>query len=109
MFPRGVAHLPHEFHRPGMACPMHGRALLWMTWGPALLLLAGCNDPPPPDEPPHAASPDAASQFDPATAGAVSGQVSWGGELPDVPPYRSRPSPMSDHLGHTPRNWDNPN
>lgn len=56
----------------------------------ALLACFGCSEPlshlPPADV--IEGSPRAGTHFDPATAGVVSGAVSWDGERPDVSPLR---------------------
>jgi hypothetical protein len=57
------------------------------------LLVLGCNEADPPAEPPGPAPAQAATQFDPVTAGTVRGRVLWEGELPDVPPLEVRYCP----------------
>lgn len=47
--------------------------------------------------------------FDAATAGEISGQVTWQGAFPVVPSYRSPISPGNEHIGQPRRLWPNPN
>jgi hypothetical protein len=51
---------------------------------------------------------EAASLFDPSTAGAVAGRVTWVGEPPRVPPFRSPASPLSETPGAPRLLWPNP-
>src|SRR5437867_4471934 len=58
----------------------------------ALTALAGCNDAQPEpvdatDDPPA----QCGSQFNPATAGVIQGQVVWQGDIPRVSPFRTSP------------------
>jgi hypothetical protein len=79
-----------------------GLALLCATAAP------GCEPGPPPGAP--ADVPSAlATEFDPASAADVRGRVTWEGEAPHVPPFRSWATPLTDAgLGQT-RQWANPN
>jgi hypothetical protein len=79
-----------------------GLALLWAT------ALAGCAEPPPPDAAADAPAPLAAD-FDPASAADVRGRVSWEGEAPRVPAFRSSASPLTDAGPGQSRAWANPN
>ncbi len=76
---------------------MQGRTLT-LPLLPALLLLAGCAEEPVPDAPRPEALPAAGSAFDPATAGAVRGRVTWAGPLPDVPPLSAWGEPGPDEF-----------
>ncbi len=84
-------------------------------WGKAfgLALLcaaacAGCEQAPPPGA--DADVPTAlATEFDPATAADVRGRVTWEGEAPPVPPFRSSATPLTDTGPGKLRDWANPN
>ena len=65
-----------------------------------LPLLAGCGEEPAAPQP-AVEPPLAGTEFDPATAGTISGQVTWEGELPVVPPFTAWLEPPSENeLGH---------
>jgi hypothetical protein len=90
---------------------LHGRRLplLFALLPVALLLSPGCGNDPFPDPEAPAPLPPAGSAFDPATAGSISGQVTWTGKLPAVArlPVWGEPA-LTGVLG--PRRWeDNPN
>jgi hypothetical protein len=70
--------------------------------------LAGCEEAPPPDAPADA-PPPLSADFDPAGAADVRGRVSWAGEAPCVPPFRSPASPLTDTAPGKKRAWANPN
>jgi hypothetical protein len=78
-----------------------------LVLGLMILAAAGCGDAPPPPAP---AGPlaDAAVQFDPATAGTVSGRVTWDGDLPDVAPFRAPAKPLSEAPPGKSQLWPNP-
>jgi hypothetical protein len=81
---------------------IHGLALVMAA------AAAGCEEAPPVPVP---AGPlaDAGSEFDPATAGAIRGRVTWEGDLPEVPPFHAPVSPLSEQAGGKSRSWPNPN
>jgi hypothetical protein len=90
---------------------LHGRRLplLFALFPLPLLLTLSCGNDPFPDPEAPAPAPSAGSAFDPATAGSISGQVTWTGELPSVArlPVWGDPA-LTGMLG--PRRWeDNPN
>jgi hypothetical protein len=60
-------------------------AQVWIGIG--LLLLAGCEEDGPAAPTNRATPAVSASSFQPVRAGAVSGQVRWEGDLPQVPPF----------------------
>lgn len=73
------------------------------------LLAAGCDEPSPlARDVPAALIVAASSEFDPATAGSIQGQVLWNGELPDVPDFKDRIYPF-DGKGGTKIVRENPN
>lgn len=69
---------------------------------------AGCEQGPSPDVPADVPS-SLATEFDPSTAADVSGRVTWEGEAPRVPPFRSTASPLTDTGAGKLREWPNPN
>jgi len=71
---------------------MHGRNPLTVAWAALSLTcaLAGCGPTPSPPEDAPAPPAELATRFDPASAGAVEGRVSWQGGLPTVPPFSHR-------------------
>jgi hypothetical protein len=90
---------------------VYGRFLLGIT-GLCLLCLGAfsCDKLPAPATPaaPPAARPGPGELFNPAVVGAVSGRVTWPGQVPVVPPFRSLPSPLSAAGGRK-QSWPNPN
>jgi hypothetical protein len=89
---------------------MHGRTTARIACRLALALgavAAGCDDAPT-ETPPAGPCAEAASAFEPDTAGAIEGRVTWDGDVPAVAPFRSPVNPLSHPDGH-PRPWDNPN
>jgi hypothetical protein len=81
------------------------------AFGLALLCAAapaGCEQAAPPDTPADA-PPPLAADFDPASAADVRGRVTWEGEAPRVPPFRSTASPLTDAGPNKGRAWANPN
>ncbi len=90
---------------------MHGRGVNRTIQRMVVLVLAGalgCGDARP--QPPAAEpAPELGDLFDPGTAGAVTGQVLWKGELPSVRPLVGRPGLVAagfdDEQAHEP----NPN
>jgi hypothetical protein len=70
--------------------------------------LAGCEQDQSPDAPADA-PPALGADFDPAGAADVRGRVTWEGELPRVPPFRSWATPLTDRGPGQLREWANPN
>jgi hypothetical protein len=87
---------------------VHGRTAGWIAWALALLL-TGCDEDPVSAPPPAGPLAEEGAQFDPATAGAIRGRVTWEGDLPSAPPYHAPVSPLSEQAGGTKRTWLNPN
>ena len=90
---------------------MNGRARSSFGWGAALLcasVLAGC-DADTPLTPPAPPPVDSSTQFDPQTAGAIVGQVTWAGDLPVVAPFQAPVSPLCEQVRGPKRDWPNPN
>ncbi len=90
---------------------MHGTALRRPALAlalPLLLLPLGCDGPAAPPPSPEGPSPDAASLFDPTTAGTLTGRIAWSGPRPVVPPFRSRARPLLGRTGGAPQDWPNP-
>jgi hypothetical protein len=75
---------------------LHGRI---RSRGALVLLVAalGCADPTPPAEDDPGPDPSAGRLFDPATAGTVTGRVTWPGDPPRVPPLHVPLSPLVPH------------
>jgi hypothetical protein len=76
--------------------------------GLAVGLLAeipGCDEPPASDAREDAAPPPPRPV---ALAGTLTGRITWSGELPRVPPYRSLFNPLSDPCDAPQRLWPNP-
>jgi hypothetical protein len=88
---------------------VHGRPLLPLC-GPLLLsALAGCGGPGSGPAEPPAPPAECGTEFDPSSAGALSGRVTWAGGRPSVAPYRTPLRPLS---GDNPGPWralPNPN
>jgi hypothetical protein len=83
------------------------RRTLW----PLLLLLPACGEPPPAAPAPQGPDPEAASLFDPASAGTLTGQVRWKGAVPRVAPLRSLEDPLTVTVQApppVPKDWPNP-
>jgi hypothetical protein len=78
-------------------------------WGLILAAAIGCGDeaPPPPPEPAQVPAP--ATAFDPATAGSVTGRVTWDGELPSVPPFQVYPNAPAGDVFRERHTRPNPN
>jgi hypothetical protein len=74
-----------------------------------LAVLSGCDDIAPPPERPAEPPTETSRDFNPATAGAIRGQVVWEGAIPEVPPYRAPVSPAGEQRGGSRYNWPNPN
>jgi hypothetical protein len=75
-----------------MEITVHGCQRHRMSWPLLFLMLAaGCDDaqPPQPEVPAHPMV-EAASEFDPTTAGIIQGQVLWSGDIPEVPLIQDR-------------------
>jgi hypothetical protein len=97
---------PLSLRRIGRNLSMHGRTLARIV----LLLgagIIGCDDATPVVSPP-APLPDAASDFNPATAGTIAGQVTWEGDVPVVAPFSSPVNTISEPIGNK-LFWANPN
>src|SRR5262245_36806916 len=68
------------------------RSPVWLPLVPLCLAL-GCDElqsPPSEQASANLAPAPSGSAFDPATAGTVSGRVTWKGALPEVPPFEAR-------------------
>jgi hypothetical protein len=90
---------------------MHGRAAPWITLLVPVTFLAGCGLPSACEEDQEAApsAESARGSFDPFGAGAIHGKVFWSGTPPQVAPFSSPLSPLSEQ-GIGPRClWPNPN
>jgi hypothetical protein len=72
------------------------------------LALWGCDEPAAPPEAPAGPPAEMGAEFDPATAGAVEGRVTWDGPPPEVPSYHAPVSPGNEHAGDERRDWPNP-
>jgi hypothetical protein len=70
--------------------------------------VAGCDPDVPPADPGPGPLADAASRFDPADAGTLSGRVTWSGEVPRVPPFVAPVSPLAEQAGGPKREWPHP-
>lgn len=75
----------------------------------AAVCWSGCEDIAPPPDTPADPSTESGRDFDPSTAGVISGQVTWEGSIPKIPDYRAPASPGSEHAGDPYRQWPNPN
>jgi hypothetical protein len=65
---------------------VHGRRPTLLGWGLLLSLTAGCSGPGA-DPPAAPAEIELARDFDPATAGSLTGRVTWAGDVPVVAPW----------------------
>jgi hypothetical protein len=91
---------------------VYGFRLLRLGCCPALVALAmlsGCDDIAPPPEKPAEPPIETGRDFNPATAGAIRGQVVWEGAIPEVPSYRAPVSPAGEQRGGLRYHWPNPN
>lgn len=85
---------------------MHGRWLILL----GALTCAGCGllaVPAPQQDDVDSSLADLGSQFDADTAGSISGQVRWTGEVPVVPPFHAKITPR-DYLCRDWRDWPHP-
>ena len=83
----------------------------WPRIGIGLLLAAapaGCDADAPLTKP--AAPPaETSTQFDPAQTGDITGRVTWGGDVPVVPPFQAPVSPLCEQVRGQKCGWPNPN
>jgi hypothetical protein len=85
---------------------MHGRWLILLV----ALTCAGCGFltvPPPRQDDVDSSLADLGRDFDPDTAGSISGKVQWVGEVPIVPPFHAKVTPR-DYLCRDWRDWPHP-
>jgi hypothetical protein len=68
----------------------------------------GCDAPLPLAGADEGPSADAASRFDPAGTGTLTGRVVWEGEVPKVSPFQSPVSPLSELPTGPKQSWPNP-
>jgi hypothetical protein len=88
---------------------MHGCgkwSVISRIWACLLLVVAGCSDAPRPASP---VTPSVATDFDPAQAGNIQGQVMWEGEVPVVPAFEYRRNLPSGNAAEPRLVRENPN